>query len=102
MLDFPNAVQRAQQLDSRILAAAQNISSDYADLLSLAARQVFAATELTISKSTDGSNSYNTSDVMMFMKNIGGSSAGCVTPTFFRYVKYLGELVKGLHSFAVE
>lgn len=78
ILDFPNAVQRAQQLDSKILTAAQNISSDYADIVSLAARQVFAATELTISQSSDGSGSYNTSDVMMFMKNIGGASEGCV------------------------
>ncbi|EIM84853.1 uncharacterized protein STEHIDRAFT_60541 [Stereum hirsutum FP-91666 SS1] len=78
ILDFPNAVQRAQQLDSKILTAAQNISSDYADIVSLAARQVFAATELTISQSSDGSGSYNTSDVMIFMKNIGGASEGRV------------------------
>lgn len=76
MLDFPNAVQRAEQLDTKIMTAAQNISSDYADLLSLATRQVFGATELTIAQNGDGS--FNSSDVMMFMKNIGGDSAGCV------------------------
>ena len=52
------------------------ISSHYADLVSLAARQTMAATELTVGVAADGS--FNTSDVKMFLKNIGvlDSTAG--------------------------
>ncbi|THH05059.1 hypothetical protein EW146_g10004 [Bondarzewia mesenterica] len=71
--DFPNAKQRADQLDQRILSDARGISSEYADIVSLAARQVYAATELTIGRGSDGS--YNQSDIMMFMKNIGDKTS---------------------------
>lgn len=67
--DFPNARLRADQLDAKILTDARSISNDYADILSLGTRQVFAATELTLGRGSDGS--FNQSDVMMFMKNIG-------------------------------
>ncbi|KAI0058455.1 hypothetical protein BV25DRAFT_1902161 [Artomyces pyxidatus] len=70
LADFPDAVARAGQLDTKITGDAANVSSDYADLVSLAARQAYGGTELTIAKGSDGS--FNTSDVMMFMKNIGG------------------------------
>ncbi|KAI0049509.1 hypothetical protein FA95DRAFT_1489040 [Auriscalpium vulgare] len=71
LADYPNALTRATQLDQRILSAANSISSNYADLVSQATRQAFGATELTIAKGSDGS--WNTSDVMMFMKGFGGS-----------------------------
>ncbi|TFY68763.1 hypothetical protein EVG20_g3433 [Dentipellis fragilis] len=67
--DFGPAKARADKLDAKILGDAGAMSSDYADIVSLAARQVYGATELTIAKGSDGS--WNTSDVMMFMKNIG-------------------------------
>ncbi|TFY82660.1 hypothetical protein EWM64_g1355 [Hericium alpestre] len=71
--DFSNARQRAETLDDRILHAAAGVSPDYQDLVSLAVRQVYGATELTVAMGTDGK--WNTSDVMMFMKNIGGTTA---------------------------
>ncbi|KAA1474523.1 hypothetical protein DENSPDRAFT_860385 [Dentipellis sp. KUC8613] len=70
--DFGAAKTRADKLDAKILGDAGAISSDYADIVSLAARQVYGATELTIAKGSDGS--WNMSDVMMFMKNIGEGS----------------------------
>ncbi|KAI0057014.1 hypothetical protein BV25DRAFT_1813076 [Artomyces pyxidatus] len=76
--DFSNAEARATQLDAKITADAQKVSSDYVDLISLAARQAYGGTELTIAKGSDGS--FNTSDVMMFMKNIGGTTTGRVNP----------------------
>lgn len=83
--DFSNARGRAEQLDARLISAANAISSDYADLLSIAARQVYGATELTIAKGSDGQ--FNKSDVMMFMRNIGGGdSAQCVdSSTILRF-----------------
>ncbi|TFY76685.1 hypothetical protein EWM64_g7329 [Hericium alpestre] len=84
--DFPNAKNRADQLDAKILTAANNVSSDYADLVSLAARQVFGATELTISKGADGN--WSTSDVMMFMKNIGESSRNRVNAVEVLYQSF--------------
>ena len=65
LADYPNAWNRANQLDQKISANASAISSDYQNLVALAARQVFGATELT------GGNS--PSDVMMFMKDVGTS-----------------------------
>jgi hypothetical protein len=41
------------------------------DLVSLSIAQVYGSTQLTIGK--DAFGHYNKSDVMMFMKNIGGA-----------------------------
>ena len=71
--DFPAASQRATTLDNRIRNDAAAISPQYVDLVSLAARQAIGATELTIANGTDGK--WNTSDVKMFMKDVGSSSA---------------------------
>ncbi|KAI0314820.1 hypothetical protein OF83DRAFT_1174412 [Amylostereum chailletii] len=69
--DFPAALARAQQLDRKILGAAQAAvpGQDFDDLVSLATRQVLGATQLTISRGTDGA--WNTSDAMMFMRDMG-------------------------------
>jgi hypothetical protein len=57
-------------LDEQLLTAASAVGgSDYADLISLTARQAYMATELTVGRNTDGS--VNTSDVMMFVKDLG-------------------------------
>ena len=58
-------------MDQKILQGASNVSNLLGDLVSLATAQVYGSTHLTIG--TDASGNYNTSDVMMFMKNIGGS-----------------------------
>lgn len=71
LLDFPGAKSRADDVDNLILNAAGNISEPYKDLVSIAARQVMAATELTIANGTD--NKWNMSDVKMFMKDLGSS-----------------------------
>lgn len=62
------------QLDSQIINDATKISLDYPDLLSLVARQAMSAIEITVSKNADGS--YNSSDIMAFMKDIGDVGAG--------------------------
>jgi hypothetical protein len=66
--DFDGAFSRAADLDASILQKAGAISTKYADIVSLAARQAIAGTELTIAPN-------NASDVKMFMKDIGASSS---------------------------
>lgn len=67
--DYDAAAGRAEAFDSTLLQSAGRISSHYADLVALAARQAMAGVELTIGRNDDGS--YNYMDVKMFMKNVG-------------------------------
>ncbi|KAK7685178.1 hypothetical protein QCA50_011541 [Cerrena zonata] len=100
--DFPNAKSRADDMDSLILNAAGNISEPYKDLVSLAARQTMASTELTIANGENGG--WNMSDIKMFMKDIGDS--GRVNPVekiyasfpFFLFINstYAGQLLSPL------
>ena len=71
--DFINASSRAQQLDNKILQNASSISDGLGDLVSLAVAQVYGSMQLTIG--TDAFGNLNKSDVMIFMKNIGGVKA---------------------------
>jgi hypothetical protein len=71
--DFSSASSRAQQLDSKILQEAASISGLLGDLVALATAQVYGSTQLTVG--TDASGNFNKSDVMAFMKNVGGSKA---------------------------
>ena len=71
--NFSNASSRAQQLNNKILQDAASVSNALGDLVSLAIAQVYGSTQLTIG--TDASGNLNKSDVMMFMKNIGGVRA---------------------------
>ncbi|THG97612.1 hypothetical protein EW026_g4419 [Hermanssonia centrifuga] len=66
--DYSNALSRAQTFDSKVQTDASAISADYASIVALSVRQAFGATEITVSKTTSGS--FDTSDVMMFMKEI--------------------------------
>jgi len=59
----------SQQLDSQILSDAGSISSDYSDLMSLVTRQAMSAIDITVSENSDGT--FNSSDIMAFMSNIG-------------------------------
>ena len=70
--DYSNALQRADVLDAQILGNASMISTHYADLVALAARQAMARVETTIG-TNNGLDTYNTSDVKMFMKDTGTS-----------------------------
>ena len=57
------------------MSAAANVSSNYADLLSLTARQAMGAMDITILSTSN--NSVDASDVKVFMKNIGASRRVC-------------------------
>jgi hypothetical protein len=70
--DFTNAFSRAQAVDQMILQNATAISGPLGDLVSLAIAQVYGSTQLTIG--TNALGGFNYSDVMMFMKNIGGDN----------------------------
>jgi len=65
--DYSGSLQRANTFDAKVKSDASKISSDYAGLAALSVRQAFGAIEITISKN---GNSYNTSDVLVFMKEI--------------------------------
>ncbi|KLO07007.1 DUF1793-domain-containing protein [Schizopora paradoxa] len=67
--DFNNSMNLAKQLDSQIINDSTDISQSYADLLSLVTRQAMGAIEITISKNVDGS--FNSSDIMAFMMDMG-------------------------------
>ncbi|KAI9433068.1 hypothetical protein H4582DRAFT_2082873 [Lactarius indigo] len=70
--DFPQALSRAQKLDLKILNDSAAILGVLGDLVSLATAQVYGSIQLTVG--LDASGNFNKSDVMAFMKNIGGSS----------------------------
>ena len=69
--DYENAVERAIEFDTALTKNASSlISSQYADLVALTARQTMAGVDLTIGGS-DGA--WNLTDVRMYMKDIGQS-----------------------------
>jgi len=70
--DFTDASSRAQAVDQMILQNATSVSGPLGDLVSLAIAQVYGSTQLTIGTNALGEPNY--SDVMMFMKNIGGDN----------------------------
>ncbi|KIY46672.1 DUF1793-domain-containing protein [Fistulina hepatica ATCC 64428] len=94
--DYSDALTRAEALDAQLYADASAISSDYAAVCALSVRQAFAATEMTISRADDGS--WNTSDILVFLKEI--SSDGNVNtvdvifpawPLFLYFNAEIGE-----------
>ncbi|KAJ7129539.1 DUF1793-domain-containing protein [Mycena epipterygia] len=66
--DFSCALTRAQAFDAQVQADATKISADYAAIVALSIRQAFAATELTLSKTSTGA--WNMTDIILFMKEI--------------------------------
>ncbi len=71
MADYPAAHDRAVAFDQKLMADAGKISPQYVDIVSLVARQVMAAIDITVlsgSSSTPGA-----ADVKAFMKDIGNS-----------------------------
>jgi hypothetical protein len=68
--DFRNATSRAQQLEAKIFQDSQSVAQYLSSLASLALAEVYGSMQLTILN--DGHGNLNKSDVMMFMKNIGG------------------------------
>ncbi|KAH9028323.1 hypothetical protein EDB84DRAFT_1272333 [Lactarius hengduanensis] len=71
--DFANASSRAQHLDLGILQHAGTVSRKLGDLVSLATAQVYGSIQVTVGASGSPIPSFDESDVMAFMKNIGGS-----------------------------
>lgn len=69
LLDFDNAKSHALDVDNKIIGASSGVSSLLPNVVSLVARQAIGATELTVASGTDGK--WNTTDIMMFMKNVG-------------------------------
>jgi len=68
--DFSNTSSRAQQLEGKIFQDSESVAQYFSSLTSLALAEVYGSMQLTIL--TDGHGNLNKSDVMMFMKNIGG------------------------------
>ncbi|KAJ7684039.1 hypothetical protein B0H17DRAFT_1073347 [Mycena rosella] len=66
--DFSAALTRANTFDAQVQTDAGKISADYAAVVAISIRQAFAATELTLSKTSTGA--FNTTDVILFMKEI--------------------------------
>lgn len=66
--DFTAALSRAKTFDGQVQTDASKISADYASVVALSIRQAFAATELTLSKTSTGA--FNMSDIILFMKEI--------------------------------
>ncbi|GJE95231.1 DUF4965 and DUF1793 domain-containing protein [Phanerochaete sordida] len=83
--NYESALDRAIALDELLAASAVKISPRLVDLVSLSARQVMSATELTVGSSSFG---YNTSDVKMFMKGVGPPGNARVNPVEFLYASF--------------
>ncbi|KAI0665950.1 hypothetical protein C8Q78DRAFT_985276 [Trametes maxima] len=76
---FEDIYNRAVVFDQSIVGNASLVSSHYADLVSLVARQTFGALDITVPSGTIGQP--DPSDVQIFMKDIGSSdSTERVTP----------------------
>ncbi|OSD07070.1 hypothetical protein PYCCODRAFT_1464180 [Trametes coccinea BRFM310] len=69
---YPEILQRAIEFDEAIVGNASKISSQYADLVSLALRQTMGALDFTVSTNPDGTT--NASDVRVFMKDVNGNA----------------------------
>ena len=69
--DYAAALQRAMVLDQKIMGDASNVSSNYADLVILSARQTMASLDITVGRDSEGNP--DASDIKVFMKDIGAS-----------------------------
>jgi hypothetical protein len=68
--DFSNATSRARQLDNKILQDANNVSNNLGEIIIASIAELYGSMQLTVG--TDEGGNPDESDVMMFMKNIGG------------------------------
>ncbi|KAK7026403.1 hypothetical protein VNI00_015638 [Paramarasmius palmivorus] len=75
--DFLNAKSRAESLDDKILSEARKVSLEYANLVSLSARQTFGGVETAVSSN---------GDALMFMRDVGTS--GRVNPVETIYASF--------------
>jgi hypothetical protein len=68
--DFSNASSRADQVNHKTISDSDSIVVALGQMLFIAIAEVYGSMQLTIG--TDAHGNLNKSDVMMFMKNIGG------------------------------
>ena len=68
--DFSNASSRAQELDDKIFQDSESIALDLPRLTFIAIAELYGSMQLTVG--ADAQGNLDKSDVMMFMKNIGG------------------------------
>ncbi|KAJ7068407.1 DUF1793-domain-containing protein [Mycena amicta] len=68
LCDYTAALWRANIFDTKVQSDAAAISTDYAGVVAISIRQSLAANEITVSKTSTGA--FNTSDVIVFMKEI--------------------------------
>ena len=71
--DFRRATDASSAFDARLSAAGNNVSSEYADLLALSARQVMSSLDITLAKNVGGE--WELSDTKVFMKNMGSAGS---------------------------
>jgi hypothetical protein len=81
--DYSAALSRANTFDAKVQTDASKISADYASIVALSIRQAFSATELTISKTSTGA--FNTTDVILFMKEISSDGVRAAAQYFDFY-----------------
>ena len=79
--DFSDASSRAQQLEAKIFRDSNPVAEYLSSLTSLALAEVYGSMQLTVW--IDGNGNVNKSDVMMFMKNIGGIKEKLILKFFF-------------------
>jgi hypothetical protein len=72
LVDYPNADMRAQAFDHQVSSDASKFSSEYQDLVALAARQAFGSLQITLS--LDSRGNWNLSDVLTFMKDLNSQN----------------------------
>ncbi|KIY67059.1 hypothetical protein CYLTODRAFT_376814 [Cylindrobasidium torrendii FP15055 ss-10] len=72
LANFENAQSAAVAFDTSFTDSAKKVSDEYAQLVSIGALQALGTMEWTVSQSSDGS--WNISDSMAFMKDIGVST----------------------------
>ncbi|PBK74135.1 hypothetical protein ARMSODRAFT_1014448 [Armillaria solidipes] len=85
--DFPDAKQRAIDLDLKVVSDASQISDNYADLVALAARQAMAI-DITVSASQDNEGQWNGSDVMAFVRDMDNLPSRRVNPVEILYATF--------------
>ena len=68
MADFDRANAAAIAFDTQLQANASQYSSEYADLVALVARQVFASMDITIGFD-NVTNTFSPQDVKIYMQN---------------------------------
>ncbi|KAE9397140.1 DUF1793-domain-containing protein [Gymnopus androsaceus JB14] len=94
--DYDAALERAYTLDAQVNSDASAISTDYAGLVALSIRQLLGGIEITLSKNSDGS--FNTSDVLVFLKEISSdgnvNTVDVIFPAFPGLLYLNPQLVK--------